>query len=50
MDVYDIVDSVDIFAKYNDKWMEKLIALPKWNEKVSMLDELIKAASMLFNI
>lgn len=44
LDAYDIVDPVDIFAKFNEKWCDKVIALSKWNEKVLLLEELIKAA------
>lgn len=46
LDAYDIVDAVDIFVKFNEKWCDKVIALSKWNEKVQLLEELNKAAGV----
>ncbi|KAL4446462.1 hypothetical protein ABPG74_001203 [Tetrahymena malaccensis] len=45
IDLYDIVDAVDIFVKYSDKWCDKVLALTKWQEKKEHLDEIITAAS-----
>lgn len=33
IDAYDIVDAVDLFSKFNEKWCDKVLALQKWNEK-----------------
>ena len=46
LDPYDISDPVDIFHKFNDPWCEKVLAQQKWLDKKSMLDELIKAATV----
>lgn len=46
IDAYNIVDAVDLFVKYNDKWMDKVLAMEKWKEKTDQIDELIKAASV----
>ncbi|EAR97553.2 hypothetical protein TTHERM_00439010 (macronuclear) [Tetrahymena thermophila SB210] len=45
IDLYDIVDAVDIFVKYSDKWCDKVLALSKWQEKKEHLEEIITAAS-----
>lgn len=45
IDAYDIVDAVDIFSKFNEKWCDKVLALSKWNEKSQQLEDLIKQAS-----
>jgi len=42
IDAYDIVDAVDIFTKFNEKWCDKVLALSKWNEKSQLLEDLIK--------
>jgi len=45
LDVYEIADAVDLFKKFNDGWSEKVLAKEKWNEKKTMLEELLKEAS-----
>lgn len=45
-DMFDILEGVDIFNKFNDSWCEKVLAQGKWSEKKEMLDELIGAASV----
>ena len=45
-DMFDILEGVDIFNKFNDSWCEKVLAQVKWNEKKDMLEELIGAASV----
>lgn len=38
LDAYDLVDAVDIFNKYNEKWCDKVLAQTKWNEKQALLE------------
>ena len=45
IDAYDIADAVDIFKKFNESWSEKVLAKEKWNEKKTMLEELLKDAT-----
>jgi len=33
IDAYDLAEPEDIFTKYNESWAERVLALPKWNEK-----------------
>ena len=46
MDVYEIADAVDLFKKFNDGWSEKVLAKEKWMERKTMLEELLKEASV----
>lgn len=46
IDVYDIVDSLNLFIKYNEKWFDTVLALTKWSEKVDQIEEMIKAGSV----
>lgn len=40
VDPYDIVDAKDVLGskKFQESWAEKLVTLPKWNEKTAELD------------
>lgn len=44
--MYDIVDAVDVFAKFGEKWCDKVLELKKWNEKCEEIDQFLKAASV----
>lgn len=45
-DMFDILEGVDIFNKFNDNWCEKVLNQAKWNEKKELLDEFITAANV----
>jgi len=40
IDAYDLVDAVNISAKYGGEWIDKISELKNWKEKKDMLDEL----------
>lgn len=47
LDAYDMVDAVDIFSKkFDEKWSDAVLALPKWSDKKEKLDELVVGASV----
>lgn len=43
--MYDLLDSCDIFTYYNEKWADSLLAMEKWSEKKDALEELNAKAS-----
>ena len=45
-DMFDILEGVDVFGKYNDNYCEKVLNQVKWNEKKELLDELISAINV----
>lgn len=47
IDAYDLAEPEDIFTKYNESWAERVLALPKWNEKKEQLDAFLKAAQAI---
>lgn len=40
LDVYDMAEAKDIFAKYNEKWVNTVLAFEKWTDKKKALEEL----------
>lgn len=46
MDAYELSEAVDIFKKYNEKWADTVLKTEKWNEKIKMMEEFVKAASV----
>lgn len=46
MDMYDILEGVDVFSRFNENWCEKVLAQAKWSEKKSMLEEMIAACNV----
>lgn len=40
IDIYDMADEKDIFAKYNDKWVDSVLEMDKWTEKKAALEML----------
>ena len=46
VDAYDLSEAVDIFKKYNDKWADSVLKTEKWNEKIKLMEEFVKAASV----
>jgi hypothetical protein len=46
VDAYDLSEPVDIFKKFNEKWVDSVLNAPKWSEKTKMLEEFVKAASV----
>ena len=45
-DMFELLEGVDIFNKFNDNWCEKVLNQVKWNEKKELLDEFISAAAV----
>lgn len=45
IDVYDMADAKDIFAKYNDKWADSVLEMEKWTEKKQALELLCAEAN-----
>lgn len=41
-----MVDAVDVFGKFSEKWCEKTLELQKWNEKCAEIELFLKAASV----
>jgi len=37
-EAFDMAEEVDVFSKFNPEWMEKLMAMKKWNEKKGELE------------
>lgn len=46
VDLYDMMDPVDILAKYNSEWADKTLEMKAWKEKKDALDQLISDASV----
>ena len=46
IDAYELSEAVDIFKKYNEKYSDKVLKEEKWSEKVKMMQDLIKDASV----
>lgn len=49
-DVYDISDPVEIFSKFNENWMNKVLAFEKWNEKKDALEEFLRENASVIKI
>ncbi|CAD8051018.1 unnamed protein product [Paramecium sonneborni] len=45
-ELYDLVEAVEVFAKYTDTWCEKVFQIEKWQEKKEQLDNLQKSCSV----
>jgi predicted peroxiredoxin len=46
VDMYDMMDPVDILTKHNAEWVDKLLEMKSWKEKKEALDQLIAEASV----
>lgn len=46
MDMYDLLEGVDVFTKFNENWCEKVLAQDKWSDKKAMLEEMIAACGV----
>ena len=42
IDIYEMADAKDIFTKYGEKWCNGVLAMEKWTEKKTALEELNK--------
>ena len=49
-DPYDISDAVDIFTKYNENWINKVLGFEKWNEKKDALEDFIRENASVMKI
>lgn len=52
LDVYEMVEAVEVFSKFPESWCEKLLKLEKWAEKREQMEVLYKACSapkLVFN-
>lgn len=52
LDVYEMVEAVEVFSKFPESWCEKLLKLEKWAEKREQMEVLFKACSapkLVFN-
>ena len=46
MDAYELSEAVDIFKKYNEKWVDSVINASKWSEKTRLMEDFVKDASV----
>lgn len=47
VDLYDLVDAVDLLTKYGTaEWQDKISALKVWKEKKEMLEELLNDSNV----
>jgi hypothetical protein len=46
VDMYDLMDPVDILSRYNAEWADKFLEMKAWKEKKDALDQLIADASV----
>ena len=45
LNVYEFLDSKDIFTTFNDRWADGVLAMEKWSEKKEALEELNNEAN-----
>ena len=46
VDAYELSEAVDIFKKYNERFSDKVLKEEKWSEKIKLMQDLIKDASV----
>ena len=39
---YDLVEAKDVYKAFQDDWCDKVLQLPKWQEKVEMLNLMLR--------